>query len=169
MHLRLVPLIVALGLLVPALTTVQMEPGAVIYTHNTTDGERTNAAQTALGCEDGVPTYWRGAGDVSATDIHELAHAWHCEQTGNLYERAPIDDFPRTFGRVTIEELHPRPASYLEAWAIDPGVSWYCWSGTAWRPGMSIDDEGPLAEAEWFACSVQRAVERALASAGRGR
>lgn len=169
MPIQLVSIIVALGLLVPGLTTVQMEPGEVIYTNNSIDGERSYQARTALGCDDGVPTYWRGARAISTIDIHELAHAWHCEQTGDLYQPAPIADFPRALGRVSIGELHPRPATYLEAWVLDPGVSWYCWSGVAWRPGMSIDDEGPLAEAEWFACSVQRAVEQALKPAGRPR
>lgn len=153
--------IAALTLLVPTLQTHYLDAGQTVYTHNSADGSKSRATYTALGCEEGVPHFWRPEHLHPATEAHELAHAWHCEQTGNLYDPAPVEAFPRVVGGVEVGAIPPRPATWREAVRLASGLNWYCWSGMLWQPGMRLDASGPLAEAEWFACMVDRAVARA--------
>lgn len=146
--MHLFALLDALLALIVALNVVQLAPGELVASNNTADG--TLAAQgsrSAVSCEDGVATYWRAHNESLLTDIEELAHAWHCEN-GDLYAAPP--PFP-------LFDIPERPDTYVEAYRM--GVPFYYWSGAVFRPGMTIESEGPLAEAEWFSFWVRKHAE----------
>lgn len=108
-------------------------------------------AYAAVSCADGHPTYHRPADAPERVDAHELAHAWHCHEAGSLY--APPPEFPYA-------SIPERPDTYLEAWRLHGPVPWYCWSGldSATHFDGDLNKQGPLAEAEWFACMMERSL-----------